>query len=69
MPDLHPGHDPKIVDEIIAQWREEFGVADGTEHVGFIEFGDGAHEVKPLTMAGTVLVDRLIAAGILGAVQ
>ena len=69
MPDLHPGHSPKIVDEIIARWREEFGIANGMEHVEFVELSNGTHEVKAMTMAGTVLVDRMIAAGVLSAVQ
>ena len=31
--DTHPGHNPKIVDAIVQEWCEEFGIKSLDDHI------------------------------------
>lgn len=71
MVDLHPGHDKALVERFIMTWREEFDIVDSEDHV---EIGPpldaaGACRVTAKSPEGEILIDRLIAAGVLEGMQ
>ena len=64
--DTHPGHNPKIVDAIVQEWCEEFGIESFDDHISISgQVAPNTHMIKALTQAGLVLIDRFVAAGVL----